>query len=104
MTENVVMCRSWFTLAIMNLQLQRNKNCIELRCKSRLCKRETGQFDTVFLRAIPKILKQPFSWLSFVESTWNFHHLLDLDWCLLLLLFWKNRFYHDNGKQQILKS
>ena len=30
-------------------------------------------------------------------------HLLGLDGNLLLLLFCKNRYYHDNGKQQILK-
>ena len=31
--------RSWFTRAILKLQLQRDKNCIELRDKIRLCKR-----------------------------------------------------------------
>ena len=31
--------RSWFTRAILKLQLRRDKNCIELRDKNRLCKR-----------------------------------------------------------------
>ena len=57
-----------------------------------------------FLKAIPKIFKRLFSTLSVVESTWNLNHLLALEWNLLLLLFWKNQYFHDNGKQQILKS
>ena len=82
--ENLRWNRSWFTRAILKLQLQRDKNCIELRDKNRLCKRalRSGAFINLFLFVSCALILASFMFthilshsgkISVCLETWQIH-------------------------------
>ena len=61
-------------------------------------------FRYSFLGTIPHFLNRLLDSLLLVRSTWNLQYLLVLDWTLAWFTFCKNRYFHDNDKQESSKT